>query len=487
MNKLNLDMFYNPKSIAIYGASNNPQRFGSLILANILSGGFKGKVYPIHPKEKIIFGIQGYLSIGDVPETVDLVLMVLPTKLVLEKLEECGKAGVKGIIIVTAGFKEVGNERPEEEMRKLSKKYEIKIIGPNCIGEVATNSHVNMTPMMVNPIPGNVSLISQSGSYAAHVLLPIIQKIGLGISKIISVGNEACMDMVDFLEYLGEDDETKAIGLYIEGIKRGKKFIEVARKVSLKKPIVAIKIGQTKAGVRSAMSHTGSIANNEDVIEAVFKQTGIIHVDTSIQMLNALKCFSDLSLPPGKNFVIQTVGGGPGTKLADLLEANGVNIPLLSEPLQKELSYLLPPTASSKNPVDLTFDPIWDNFYFKIPKLLLSSSECDGLIIYGFWGTQMIDNFFERLPMNDQVETSKAQMLDFYLNMVNSYIKKMLRLSKKYNKPIIGSSVFFRDEEPFIKYCQDSGLPIFLLEEAADAVISLVKYSEWKRKQNNLK
>ena len=483
---MNLDMFYKPRSIAVYGASNNPQRFGSMIVANLLTADYKGKVYPIHPKEKNVFGLQAYERIGDVPEPVDLVLMVLPTKLVLEKIEECGIAKVKGIIIVTAGFKEIGNEEPEEKMRELSKKYDIKIIGPNCIGEVVTNWNINMSPMMIKAIPGNVSLISQSGSYAAHVLLPIVQKIGLGISKIISVGNEACMDLVDFLEYLGEDEETKAIGLYIEGIKRGQKFLEVARKVSLKKPIVAIKIGQTEAGMRSAMSHTGSMANNEDVIAAAFKQTGIIQVDTSIQMLNALKCFSDLPLPPGKNFVIETVGGGPGTKLADLLEANGVNVPLLSDPIQKELKNMLPPTASSKNPVDLTFDPVWDNFYRKIPKLLLSSSECDGLVIYGFWGTAIMDEYFNKLPETEEAAASKKEMLDFYLSMVNDYIKKMMKLSKRYNKPIVGSSVFFRDEEPFIKFCQDIGLPIFLLEETADAVVSLVKYAEWKKKMNGV-
>lgn len=477
-------MFYNPKSIAVYGASNNPQRFGSMIIANLISGNYEGNIYPVHPKEKKIFGLQAYERIGDVPEPVDLVLMVLPTRLVVEKIEECGIAKAKGIIIVTAGFKEVGNEKPEEEMRRLSKKYGIKIIGPNCIGEVSTSSNVNMTPMMVKPIPGNVSLISQSGSYAAHVLLPIIQKIGLGISKIISVGNEACMDLVDFLEYLGDDEETKAIGLYIEGIKRGKKFLEVARKVSLKKPIVAIKIGQTEAGIRSAMSHTGSMANNEGIISGAFRQTGVIQVETSIQMLNALKCFSDVPLPPGKNFIIETVGGGPGTKLADLLEGNGVNIPLLSESLQKRLSDLLPPTASPKNPVDLTFDPVWDNFYSKIPKMLLSSPECDGLLIYGFWGTKLMDEFFKYMPLDQNAIDSREQMLEFYLKMVNSYIKKMVRMSRKYNKPIIGSSVFFRDEEPFIEYCQDVGLPVFLLEEAADAIVSLVKYAEWKREMD---
>ncbi|MHA1785385.1 MAG: acetate--CoA ligase family protein [Candidatus Helarchaeota archaeon] len=475
-------MFYNPKSIAIYGASNNPQRFGTMIIANLIFSGYEGKIYPLHPREKTVFNLPAFVDIDSVPETVDLVLMVLPTKLVLEKIEKCGKAGVRGIIVVTAGFKEIGNKDPELKMKELSEKYNMKIIGPNCIGEVVANKKINLTPMPIEPIPGGVSLISQSGSYAAHVLIPIVQKIGLGISKIISVGNEACLDLVDFLEYLGDDEETKAIGLYIEGIERGKKFIEVARKVSLKKPIVAIKIGQTEAGKRSALSHTGSMANNEDVISAAFKQSGIIQVENSIIMLNSLKCLSEVPLPTGNKIAVITVGGGPGTKLADLLESKGLKVPLLSEKLQEEISQYLPVTASAKNPVDVTFDPSWDNFYFKIPKILLSSSECDGVLIYGFWGTDIMKKYFESIPLSEEAEKSKTEMMQFFTSMVNSLIKKLVKLSKKYNKPIIGSSVFFRDEEPFIKYCQDVGIPIFLLEEAADTFVSLVKYAEWKKK-----
>jgi len=477
-------MFYDPKSIAIYGASNNPQRFGSMVISNLLFTGYEGKVYPIHPKEKLVFNLPVFANIGDVPEPVDLVVMVLPTKLVLEKIEECGKAGVRGIIIITAGFKEIGNDKPEQEMRNLAEKYNIKIIGPNCIGEIVAKPKINMTPMPIKPLPGNVSIISQSGSYAAHTLIPMVQKVGLGISKIISVGNEACMDIVDFLEYLGEDEDTKAIGLYIEGIKRGRKFLEVAREVSKKKPIVAIKIGQTEAGMRAAMSHTGSLANNDDVLAGIFKQSGVIQVENSIIMLNSLKCFADSPLPAGKKFCIVTVGGGPGTKLADLLESKGVDVPLLSDELQEKLKSILPPTASTKNPVDVTFDPAWDNFYFKIPKQVLSSPEVDGLLIYGFWGTDIMKNYFERLPATEETMKGTSEMLAFFTSMVNSLIKKLLKLSKRYNKPIVGSSIFFRHNEQFIRFCQDQGLPIFLLEESADAVVSLVKYAEWKRKFN---
>ena len=422
-------MFYDPKSIAIYGASNNPQRFGSMVISNLIFTGYEGKIYPIHPKEKTVFGLPVHATIGGVPEPVDLVIMVLPTKLVLEKIEECGKAGVRGIIIITAGFKEIGNDQAEVEMRRLADEYKIKIIGPNCIGEVVPKLKINITPMPIIPIEGNVSIISQSGSYAAHTLLPMVQKVGLGIAKIISVGNEACMDLVDFLEYLGDDEDTKAIGLYIEGIKRGRKFLEVARKVSEKKPIVAIKIGQTAAGMRAAMSHTGSLANNDDVLSGIFKQTGVIQVEDSIVMLNALKCFSDVPLPASNKFCIVTVGGGPGTKLADLLESKGVELPLLSTELQEKIKALLPPTASTKNPIDVTFDPAWDNLYFKIPKLVLTSSEVDGLLMYGFWGTDIMKNYFERLPQMEETTNETSQMLEFFNSMVNGLIKKLLRLS----------------------------------------------------------
>ncbi|MHC1591323.1 MAG: acetate--CoA ligase family protein, partial [Candidatus Helarchaeales archaeon] len=355
MNDLNdlkdFEMFFNPQSIAIYGASNNIQRFGSFHLLNLIIQGYEGRIYPIHPSQDVILTKKAYKKIGDVPEKVDLVVMVLPTKLVLDMLEECGQAGVRGVIIVTAGFRELGNLDAEIEMKKIAEKYGMKIIGPNCIGIIVPKARINLSPMTIEPLQGNVSIISQSGSYACHILFMLKERIGLGISKIISVGNEAHLDTVDFLECLGKDPDTKAIGLYVEGIKRGKEFVRVAKQVSLKKPIIAIKIGQTEAGIRAAASHTGSIANDEAVIEGVFKQCGVLQVNTSIEMLNALHAFSSQPLPSGRRIGVVTLGGGPGTKIADLLEQEGVQVPELSVELQEQLMKLLPFTASARNPV----------------------------------------------------------------------------------------------------------------------------------------
>ncbi|MHA1313028.1 MAG: acetate--CoA ligase family protein [Candidatus Helarchaeota archaeon] len=477
------DMFFDPQSIAIYGASNNIQRFGSFHLLNLITQGYEGRIYPIHPAQDTILTVKAYKKIGDVPEKVDLVVMVLPTRLVLEKLEECGQAGVRGIIIVTAGFRELGDLDTELEMTRIGEKYGMKIIGPNCIGIVVPKVRINLSPMAVEPIAGDVSIISQSGSYACHILFMLREKIGLGISKIISVGNEAHLDIVDFLEYLGEDPETKAIGIYVEGIKRGKRFAEVARRVSLKKPIIAIKIGQTTAGMRGAASHTGSIANDERIINGVFKQSGIIQAETSIDMLNALHAFSCLPLPTGPKIGVVTLGGGPGTKIADLLEQQGVQVPLLSKNLQEELMKILPFTASPRNPVDSTFDTQFDNIYKKVPKMLLQSGEVDGIIVYGIWSTDSLKYWMNSAPENLKRHIHNNEMMDLFSRLLEGGAKSLKRLSKKFNKPIIGSTPFSRTIHPLIDYCQDQGLPIFQFEESVRPLVMMVQYAEWLRRQ----
>ena len=222
--------FFNPKTVAFYGASNIMQKFGSIHLTNLLSAGFQGNVIPIHPKEEEILGFKAFKNIKDVPEQVDLAVMALNPKFINNILEDCGQKGVKHVIILSGGFLEVGNKDAQDKMQKIAEKYDIKIMGPNCSGEVVTPT-LNITHVPWPPRKGGVSIVSQSGTYAVQPLIAISSKIGLGISKIISVGNEVNTDLVDYLEVFEEDDETTSIGIYFEAVRRGKEFIELVDEV----------------------------------------------------------------------------------------------------------------------------------------------------------------------------------------------------------------------------------------------------------------
>ncbi|MHA1301299.1 MAG: acetate--CoA ligase family protein [Candidatus Helarchaeota archaeon] len=485
MNNGDFNSLFKPQSIAIMGASNNVQTFGTMHLLNLIAGGYPGKIFPIHPKHDKILGLRAYKKIEDVPSQIDLCLIVLPTKIVVEKLRECGRAGVKSIIIVSAGFNEVGNDEDAEKIRQVAKKYKINIVGVNCIGEVIPSSKIFLSPMPIYPKAGSVALISQSGSYAVH---PLISNQDLRYSKIISVGNETCLDIVDFLEYCGKDPETNVIGLYIEGFKgdRGKKFVQVAREISSKKPILGLVIGSTEAGSRAASSHTGAIAGQTKIIDAIFKQTGVIQVETGLELLHSLMCFSNQPIPKGDRFAVLTVGGGPGTVFADLLEKNNVQVPRLSEELQEKLKNILPETAGYSNPVDLTFDRDWSNLYKKVPKLLLKSDEIDGIVLYGIFGI----GFFNKIVENENIDLSfinnNEEMIDLYKSIVSNELLGLIKLGKKYDKPIVGSSVFRRNDDPIIQFCQDNGLPVFILEESIKPIVNMVEYARWKKKNNNI-
>ncbi len=459
------------------GASNNVQTFGTMHLLNLIAGGYEHNIYPIHPKYEKILGLKAYKSIRDIPQVVDLCLIVLPTNIVLEKLQECGEAGVKSAIIVSAGFKEIGNFKAEEKIREIVNKYKMKVVGVNCIGEVVPASKIYISPMPVYPSAGSISLISQSGSYAVH---PLFSNQDLKYSKIISVGNETCLDIVDFLEYCGRDDETSVIGLYIEGIRRGKKFIEVSREICPRKPILALVIGSTEAGSRAASSHTGAIASRTEITNAIFNQTGIIQVETGLELLNSLTCFENQPIPKGDRFAVLTVGGGPGTVFADLLEKNGVKVPKLSNELQQKLAEFLPETAGLSNPVDITFDRDWSNLFKKVPKLLLGSDEIDGMLLYGIFGI----SFFNRIMEGGKIDLSfinyNEEMIDAFKSIFSNELKGLIKLGKKFDKPIIGSSVFRRNDDAIIKFCQDEGLPIFILEDSIKPVVNMVRYSRWK-------
>ena len=473
--------FFKPNSVAFYGVSSIMHKFGTLHLVNLVSAGFEGKIFPIHPKEEEIMGFKTFKNIKDVSDQVDLVVMAIPPHLVNPFLEDCGQKGIKHVIILSGGFLEVGNKEGQEKMKEIADKYGIKIMGPNCSGEVVAPL-LNITHVPWPPRKGGVSIISQSGTFAVQPLIAISDKIGVGISKIISVGNEVNTDIVDYLEALEEDEDTTCIGLFIETVRRGKKFIEMVESINPKKPIVIIPIGLTEAGSRSAKSHTAAITSPSFVIDSICEQTGAIEVKSSIEMLNLLNGFDTLPLLKGNRVGILTLGGGPGSLMSDLFESNGMVVPLLSEELQEKLKPWMPETASTINPIDLTYSDDMQNYLNVLPDILLKSDEIDSLIIYGLMGTEYFKNLLnvpDYLKNNPSVETMRNfgdMMEEFFIAIFDELIK----YKNKYKKPIILTCYNTRKEK-FVAYLQDHGIPVYFPEEGVRVLIRMWQYAKFMK------
>ena len=371
------DFIFNARSIAVIGASDKPGKIGFEIFRNIVEGRFQGKLYPINPKLTELMGYKCYHAINDVPDHIDLAVITIPAPVIPKVLEECGEKGVKGVIIISAGFSEVGNFELENKIVNIAKKYGIRIVGPNCAGIV--NTHQNLYPTIeVRPPKGFVAFVSQSGALGGAILMKAREE-GFGISVFASYGNACDINESDILEYLVEDEKSKVVVIYIEAVKDGKRFIDIARKVSLKKPIIGIKAGKTEAGTRAVASHTGSLAGQEKIYEAAFKQAGIISIEDFDEMFDVAKAL--LHQPPAKGdkIAIVTNSGGPAVMLTDVCEVFGLKIPQTPEKTKEKLSFL-PPVCSLENPIDLVADAEYER-YRKTLEILVKEDWIDGIIV----------------------------------------------------------------------------------------------------------
>ncbi len=352
-----IDLFFNPDSVAVVGASQNPQKVGHTVLNNLLRFGFKGKIYPINPSSKEILGLKTYSTLREVKEEIGLAVIVIPALHVPGALVECGKAGVEAAVIISAGFKETGLEgmRLEEEIKEIAKENHIRVLGPNCLGVINTVRYLNAT-FAAGMLPeGKISFFSQSGALGLAVLDWAIGN-KIGFSKFISLGNKADLNEIDFLDYFRKDSETDVILGYIEDVVAGRKFLEVAKETTRMKPVILLKAGGTEAGARAASSHTGALAGSETAFDAAFKQTGIIRAEGIEDLFDIALSFSGGRLPKGRRLFIVTNAGGPGIIAADASERLGLELPMLSKESVDAIRPLLPPNASIYNPVDLIGD-----------------------------------------------------------------------------------------------------------------------------------
>jgi acetyl coenzyme A synthetase (ADP forming)-like protein len=349
-----MDHMFNAKSVAVIGASGKPEKTGHVILKNIIDGGFRGGIYPINPKEEKILGYKCYKSVTDVPGDVDLIVVVVPARFVPKVMEEAGLKKVKGSVIISGGFREVGNVELEEQVVGTARKYGIRIIGPNCQGFNYTPNKLCATWPLITK-KGPIAVISQSGT-AGATLEMLAEDEQLGVSAFVALGNKSDVSEIDLIDYFSKDTETRVISLYIEGVKDGPRFMEIAKKAAQTKPVVVLKPGRTEKGKKAAESHTKSIGGMDQIFEGVCKQLGIVRANDLTEFYDYSKALGFLKKPKGNNMLIATSSGGCGIIATDTAEECGINIVDLQDSLRKRLKEILPDQCVISNPLDLTGD-----------------------------------------------------------------------------------------------------------------------------------
>ena len=349
-----LTPFFKPKGVAILGASSKPNKLSYGILENLLQYNYKGEVYPVNPNADQILGVKVYPQLSQVPDPVDLAVIVLPVGMILESMRDCAERGIKAVIIITGGFREVGGEGAEIERKTLefARENGMRVIGPNCVGTMDMSSGLNTTFIKGMPRRGPIAFISQSGAVCGGVVDLVLES-EIGFSHFASLGNEMDVSEADMIAYFGDDPDVRVIAVYLEGVQDGPRFIEEARRVSRIKPIVMLKAGRNNAGARAVSSHTGSLAGSYAAYQAVFDQTGVIEVETLAELFNVAWALGTQTLPQGKRVAIATNAGGAAALLADNLSANGAELAELTEDTQAGLRAKLNPSAQVANPVDM--------------------------------------------------------------------------------------------------------------------------------------
>jgi acetyltransferase len=451
---------------------------GTIQALSIIKDGYRGKFYPVHLKKKTVLGHKAFAAVEDLPEAPDLAMLIVPNRAIIPLLESFGKIGTKRAIIVTAGFKETGAAGldMEDRLNEIARRYGMRFVGPNCLGIINSGISLNTTVAPFSGEPGLLGFASQSGTYVTQVL-PYLRKRGIRFSKAISLGNEANINIVDALEYLGEDEQTKAIILYIEGIRDGRKFVEVARRITPHKPVLAQYVGGSISGARAGLSHTGAMAGPDFLYDGIFKQAGIIRVG-SIEDLYA-HGWTLATQPPlrGRRVGVMTNSGGPSTAIAYTCDLVGLEIPRFSDNLQKEIKPLIEPHASAANPVDLTFDTDIEKLVATIPEIMMKSKEVDAIVLHGAMSSGFLREIYSHAH-----DLLGGITLEEFLDLAGPVLPEAFELPHKYKIPFL-LSTFFDREDNYTKGYQDANTPVFYSpENAARALGSLYRYKQIKER-----
>ncbi len=414
MNK-DLNTLFNPKSIAVVGASKDTSKIGNIIIQNLIDSQFKGKIYPVNPKYKNILGFDCYPSLADIKTKVDTVVIAIPAPFVKDVMIQAGIANISTAVIISAGFSEIGNDgiKLQEEVLTIAREYEISILGPNCLGIASNRSNMNATFASNMPLKGNISILSQSGAINTAILDMSLQR-KLGFLDFISIGNKADITENDLIEYLIKDKDVKAIGAYLESFFDGYDLIKTVEN-NEKKPIVILHSGETEMGALASSSHTGSIATGKDFIETALKQSGIIKVDSIESLFNTLLMFERTNIEDLKNSkcAIVTNAGGPAIMITDMLDKNNIKLAKLDYKTQGRLLKVLPPASSVKNPVDLLGDA--NSQRYKDVISILENNNDVGIILTILTPQYMTDIKNTALVLSDLIKNSKKLIIPLFL------------------------------------------------------------------------
>jgi acyl-CoA synthetase (NDP forming) len=439
-----LDAVFDPKSVAVIGASSTFGKWGQIILSNIVAGKFQGKIFPVNPKEKIICGLPVYKHIYDITEPVDLAFITTPAKTIPGILKECGKKRIKGVVLITSGFSETdeAGKKLERQVVDICREENVTLVGPNTMGIICPYAGLFATGTHTRPRKGSVAFVSQSGNLG-NQLIHWAEQQGIGVSVFVGSGNEAALACTDYLEYLERDPHTNIIILYIESVGDGRHFLDVAKRINRKKPVIVLKGGKTKAGRTAAASHTGSMSGEHSAFRAACRQAGVLDVRFPTELLDLSAGFSSLPLPKGNRIGIVTLGGGWGVVTADECNQRGLIIPDIPESIIETIGKYLPPFWSRGNPVDLVGSRDLDVPLVAVEELLKWDG-IDAVISLGIVGR------FEyvRLLTQSTREVDKAvssefldQMETFSEEYEKTYIAKIVELMEAYEKPVIGVSL----------------------------------------------
>jgi len=374
--------FFQPKGVVVIGASTSPEKLGYGVARNLIQSGYTGAIHFVSQKSGTLFDRPLYTNLNEVPDPVDLAILIVPTQATPQTIEDCAKRGIKAATIVSAGFREVGAEGAalEAQCVEAAQKHGVRLLGPNCIGTLDTHLPLDTT-FLQPPMPtqGGIGFISHSGAFAAAVI-DWAREQGFGFSQIVSLGNQADVNETDVLPQVASDEHTKVIVLYMESVSDGRKFVQAASEVTKHKPVIALKVGRFEAGQKAAASHTGALAGSEAAFDAAFAKAGIFRADTAEQMFDWARALENCPLPNGKRMAILTNAGGPGVIAADALETNGLVLSQLTESTLKNLSANLPPSASVHNPVDMLASASPET-YASCLKSLLQDENVDGVLV----------------------------------------------------------------------------------------------------------
>jgi len=436
-----------PKGIAIIGASAKPGKIGHTVVKNLLESGYTGGIYPVNPSADEILGLKTYKSVLDIPDKVEAATITVPAKYVLGAVKECGEKGVKGLIVITSGFSEVGETEMEHELVRIAREYGMRVLGPNVVGTLSNSDKLNASFAPFLPLNGSASLVSQSGA-----LLIAIDAITytrrIGFDKLVSIGNMSDVNFGDMVSWLDEDESTKCISLYIEGLKDGRRFIDESAKAS--KPIVVLKAGVSAHGAAAAASHTGSLAGAQKVYSAAFQQAGVIQ---ATDLSDLFDCTLALSLQPpmkGDNLLVITNGGGVGVLATDSAEAAGVPLTFAPDAVQEELKKHMPSFGSAKNPVDLT-GMAGNDWYHDTVNFAFAHEWVDGLVV-----------LYCETAMTNPMEIAKS-------------IHKAVAETKITDKPITVSFVGGERCDEAMQWLVENGIPAYNAPDLAVKAMGTLK------------